>query len=426
MIIFRQKQYTIQEGHYTGPKDYDKVPGAIEVIGKSALAGTGIGAVAGKLLPNTTTWEGAKTGGKIGTIAGIALKFFINYLHNPMTKIKYSEVDKILRREFGIYRMAGVTVGDKVSSRAKIEEKFSFNDRNVCDYKVNIVIYNNQVTMYTFGMTDAELKKTSDILDYYCKKYTGMEYTSSLINRRMNAYAVSIVFTNYQVISNFLVELADKLETKINILDNKAVVDLRIKDKTKDIDEEDPIEDVPKADSDDDSIQKSFSFRLGGFGKYDLLRFLGKEGIGSMKKITPGSLSIAVLSGILNKLSVDERSKIEGANLKMGELRNPYLKSTLQRLHYINGVHYTIGDDESEIAMSLIGGIFVVTVNKKSPAFKDIESGYYKKFLPKLKRIDAGDVVVYSYPVQSHQELDLMINSLMKCLKGEKINLFDK
>ena len=425
-IKFRRKQFTIQEGHYTGPKDYDKVPGAIEVIGKSALAGTGIGAVAGKLLPNTTTWEGAKAGGKIGTIAGIALKFFLNYLHNPMNKIKYSEVDKILRREFGIYRMMGVTVGDKVSSRSKIEEKFSFNDRNVCNYKVNIAICDNQVTMYTFGMTDGELQKTSDLLDYYCKKYTGMEYISSLINRKVNAYSVVITFTNYQVISNFLVELANKLETKINILDNKAIVDVRLKDRTRTIDDEDPIEDVPKATSDDTSTQKSFSFKLGGFGKYDLLRLLGKDGIGRVKRVTPGSVSIALILGLLNKLSIDERSKIDGANLKMGELRNPYLKSSLSRLHYIDGVHFTVGDEESDLAMGLINGIFVVTVNKKSPAFKLLETGYYKKFSPKLKRIDASDVVVYSYPVQSKQELDLMINTLMKTIKGEKINLYDK
>lgn len=50
MTKFRQKQYTIPEGHYTGPKDMDKVPGAIEVIGKSALAGAGIGGVTGSLL----------------------------------------------------------------------------------------------------------------------------------------------------------------------------------------------------------------------------------------------------------------------------------------------------------------------------------------------------------------------------------------
>lgn len=424
MVIFKRKQFTIQEGHYTGPKDMDKVPGAIEVIGKSAIGGAGIGAIAGKLLPDSTALEGAKTGGKIGTIAGIFFKIFLNYLHNPMTKVKYSEVDKIIRREFGIYRMAGVTIGDKLDKRATIDQKFSFNDRDICNYKVNIVISDNKVIMYTFGMTDIELKKTSDLLDYYCKKYTGMNYTSSLINRRMNSYSVNIVFTNYQVISNFIMELSETLGTKINILDNKAVVDLRIKDRTKAIEEENPIEDVPQSDSDDNSIQKSFSFL--GFSKYDLIRILGNGGSFAIAKKSFDQGIIGIILETLNQLSSGEKAKLIGATLGAEELRNPFLKATLSRLHYINGVHYSVGDNANEIAMSLMDGIFLVTVNKNSPVYKDLEKDYYKKFLSKIKRIDTGDVIVYSYAVQSKKELDLMINSLMKALRGEKINLFDK
>ena len=37
MIKFRQKEFTLQEGHYTGPKDMDKIPGALETIGKDAI-----------------------------------------------------------------------------------------------------------------------------------------------------------------------------------------------------------------------------------------------------------------------------------------------------------------------------------------------------------------------------------------------------
>ena len=66
MIVFRQKDFTIQEGHYTGPKDMDKVPGAIEVIGKSALAGTGIGGLIGGVVKDQSVLGGAITGGKYG------------------------------------------------------------------------------------------------------------------------------------------------------------------------------------------------------------------------------------------------------------------------------------------------------------------------------------------------------------------------
>ena len=49
MIEFRQKDFTIPEGHYTGPKDMDKLPGTIEVIGKSAIGGAIIGGIVGKI-----------------------------------------------------------------------------------------------------------------------------------------------------------------------------------------------------------------------------------------------------------------------------------------------------------------------------------------------------------------------------------------
>lgn len=411
-IIFKQKDFTIQEGHYTGPKDYDKTPGALEVIGKSALGGAAVGAGVGAVLPNTTAIKGAVSGAKTGTVIGIAWKFLLNYLHNPMTKVKYSEVDKNIRREFGIYRIAGVTIGDKVTNRDKIEDKFSFNDRNVCGYKINFVVADNKVIMYTFGMTEAELNKTSDILDYYCKTYTGMEYTSTLINRRLNAYSVVITFTNYQIISNFIMELSKKLETKINIMDNKSLTDLRIK------------EAVDKEEEETDEEQKSFS--LLGFNQYDLIKLLGKGGSHLFRggKLNLRSSVLAMFVEALDKLHNDEVSKIPGYKMESGDLRNSYLKETLKRLHYINGVNYTIGDNEDEAQMSLINGIFLVTVAKNTEAEKNIEKDYYKKFLPKLKRIDTGDIIVYSYAVQSKNELDLLIKSLMKT--GIRINVFDK
>ena len=228
MIKFRQKDFTIPEGHYTGPKDIDKVPGVLEMVGKSALGGAGIGAVVGAIMKDSSALSGAITGAKYGGLTGLVLKFFLNYLHNPMTRIKFQDIDRNIRREFGIYQLQGITVGDTVSKRATMDEKFSTNDRNVSNYKINFAIQDNQVIMYTLGMTDKELEKTSNILDYYCKKYHGMEYTATPINVKVNSYSVMIVFTNYQVISNFMMELSSELQCKINLLDNKAIVDRRI------------------------------------------------------------------------------------------------------------------------------------------------------------------------------------------------------
>lgn len=73
-------------------------------------------------------------------------------------------------------------------------------------------------------------------------------------NSRNNSYSVAIVFTNYQVIANFIMELSNTLGVKINLLDNKALVENRIKE----------VE------------QKDFSVK--SLNKYDLKKFIGKTG----------------------------------------------------------------------------------------------------------------------------------------------------
>ena len=228
MIKFRRKEFTIPEGHYTGPKDMDKVPGAVEMILKGAGVGAAGGAIAGKILKDSSAWDGALTGAKWGALGGIIAKFFLNYVHKPMTRIKYQEVDKNIRQQFGVYRMAGVTVGDSLDKRANIEEKFSFNDRNVSDYKINFAIHDDQITMYTFGISKEELDKVSKSLDYYCKKYFSMEYSAKLINQKVNSYSVDIVFTNYQVLCQFIMELSNVLNTKINLLHNNVIIEPRL------------------------------------------------------------------------------------------------------------------------------------------------------------------------------------------------------
>ena len=168
MIKFRSKKFSIQEGHYTGPKTMDKLPGVLETVGKGAGIGAGIGAVTGGLMDDNTALNGALTGAKWGTISGIAAKLLLNYFHKPMSSIKYQEVDRGIRRQFGVYQVAGIVVGENVGKRAKIEEKFSFNDRQVTNYKITFTIHDNQVIMYTFGLSKEELDKVNKVLDSYC------------------------------------------------------------------------------------------------------------------------------------------------------------------------------------------------------------------------------------------------------------------
>lgn len=394
MTKFRQKQYTIPEGHYTGPKDMDKVPGAIEVVGKSALVGAGIGGVTGSLLKDISITSGAVTGGKYGTIAGIVLKFFLNYLHNPMSSIKYQEVDKLIRREFGIYRTSGITVGDSLDKRANLNEKFSFNDRNVTSYKINFSVQDNSITMYTFGMTTKELDKTSETLDYYCKKYTGMEYSSYAINSRNNSYSVAIVFTNYQVIANFIMELSKVLNTKINLLDNKALVEGRIKEAEKD-------------------------FSVKALNKYELKKFIGKTGKALFSE-NPDHVM-----GMIQSALVLFTNDPEIVPVKRDDFGNKYLETCLNRLHYVENYDYTIGEIGADINMSMLSGLFLVTINKKkSEELKKVDSNFWSHLKTKVNRVDTGKVVIFNYTIKTKNEFDFILNKFMSL--DIKPNIFEK
>lgn len=413
MIKFRQKQYTIPEGHYTGPKDMDKVPGALEVVGKSALVGAGIGGAAGGLLKDSTVLSGALTGGKYGAITGAILKFFLNYLHNPMTSIKYQEVDKLIRREFGIYRAAGITVGDTLDKRAKIDEKFSFNDRDVTKYKLNFSIQDNAITMYTLGMTSKELDITSNTLDYYCKKYTGMEYSSYVINSKTNSYSVSITFTNYQVIANFIMELSKVLNTKINLLDNKALVDSRIKASV----------------MNNDAEERTYSVKE--FNKYDLMKILGRGGVFSIsphlgfKGIgeTLGSSIMGIILTSLDKLGGDV-ALLDGLTTKRDNFGNVYLEDRLKKLHYIENYDYTVGNLKVPVNMSMFSGIFIITVAKDTKESEKIDSGFWKNLKGKVGRVDTGKVIVYNYTIKTKNEFDFILKKFMSL--DVEPNIFEK
>lgn len=414
MIKFRQKDFTIREGHYTGPKDMDKVPGAIEVVGKSALAGSGIGALIGGVVKDSSVLSGAAQGGKYGTITGVLLKFFLNYLHNPMNTIKYQEVDKLIRREFGIYRMSGITVGDTLSKRATIDEKFAFNDRDVTKYKLCFSIQNNAVTMYTLGMTDVELDKTSNILDYYCKKYFGMEYTSKVLNERVNSYSISIVFTNYQVIANFIMELSNVLNTKINLLDNKALVDIRFRQK----------------EEEENSQEKTFS--VGKFlNRYDLIKIIGGYSIPNSIcsfirrdwKSTVSDAVMGLLVGSIEKLGMNEISKIPGVSLPKKYFNSVYLEDVLKKNHYVENYDYTVGEVGNELNISLISGIFIITVSKKSDKFEKLDNKFWKRE-KEVNKSDSGDVVIYTYSMTSKNKFDYLLKNFMSL--DLQPNIFEK
>lgn len=400
----QRRNYTIPEGHYTGPKEMEDVPGMVEMVGKGAGIGALIGGTIGHFKEDSTAISGMITGGKFGALGGLATKLIINKLHNPMKTVKYQEVDKLIRREFGVYSMSGITVGDSRTKRRTIEEKFSFGDRNVTDYKINIAIYNDSVTMYTLGMTDAELSDTSKVLDHYCKKYYGMEYVSKAINNRVNSYSVTITFTNYYVINSFIQELSERLGCKINLLDNKPLVDSRIE----------------REDEDEDDHGIRFSRQEREFSR----KWGNGEGAAAALAITIGLWYHGKGVG-----------KLVAEYLKNRKLDNNFLESVLERLHYSNKKHYKISlpnetklrEDPSQVFISLQGGLFLVSVHKDSEEYKKVES-WYKKIggdrIKEYREETPEGIIIYQMPVGTINNLEYMLKLMISSSKITPVILY--
>lgn len=399
MIKFKRKNYTIPEGHYTGPKDLDKIPSAVSTIAKGALAGTGVGAVIGHFVDGTSTIDGALTGTKYGALSGLAAKFLLNYLHKPMKTIKYREVDKSIRRQFGIFQISGVTVGDKLDKRASLDEKFSFNDRNVTEYKINFTVNQNHINMYTFGLTKEELDRLSKSLDYHCKKYLGMDYTAKLINLKLNSYSVAITFTNYQMICEFILEVSKELQTKINILDNDAIV-------------------LPRLEKSEGEVEDQKEFSVSKINKHTLRKML----IGALPVFTfglsSGDSTSSVQYMINSTLSEMSPSELTGVGVRSGDLDNKFLEAELKKLRYVEGFHYTVGETASPINISVTSGMFILTaVEGKAKELEKI----IKNFTSITK---SKGVWVFTHGINKISEFEVMLKRIMS--KGFKPNVYDQ
>lgn len=401
MKKFKQKEYTIQEGHYTGPKDLEKIPGSLEVIGKATIGGTAAGGVIGGVLKEagvegTSISEGMVTGGKTGFIAGVIAKFLLNALHKPMKSVKYQEVDRLLRASFGIYRVSGFTAGDTLKKRETLEEKFGFNDRKVTDYKISFCIRDNQVTMYTLGISDEDLEKLNSSLDYYCKKFSGMGYTSKPISVKTNSYSVSLVFTNYKAISDFILEVSERTGYKINLLNDDALIS-------------------------QEAQEKVFSLAL---DKYDRLRILGKVGgdvLGasvSGPKAAWSALISRMITESLKTMTAQEAAKYFPAKIK--NFGVPYLEDRLKKLGYIEGVHYTKDLDSRECNMRLDRGFFMISVLQGSKAGLILEKTLGGEDLDR-KEVK-NKVTLWTTYMKDRRSFDILLRKILE--SGATPNIF--
>lgn len=408
----RRKLFTIQEGHYTGPKDLENgVPGVFGTVTKTTLAGIGIGGVAGKIIEDNFE-KGAKVGGKTGFIAGVLIKLLLNSLHNPMNSVKYQEVDKNIRSNFGISRVAGFIIGDSKENRKKLDSCFAFNDRYLFDYKIIVAIQNNQVTLYTQNISDFELRRLSESLDYYCKKYYGMNYNSKIINSRNNSYSITITFTNYSIISDFLIEVAEVLETRINVLDNKTRV-------------EDSLSESSEIKI---TTPKFFSSTI-SIDKYDLMKLISERGGNIVKSISNGiSIGDSIVSNVIESITeamergqgMDPEKFLSISNSK--DFNNDYLLFILKnKLRLLKDVHYTVGKKKgNKINIRLQNGFLFIAVLNNSRDYDSmkkignyfIESNYGK------------EVKIFTYKTKSKSELEIILGKIFNL--GLTPNIYTK
>jgi hypothetical protein len=433
MIEFKLRNFSIKGGYYTGPKDIEELPSVLETVGKGALGGTVLGGIFGKMKEDVP--DGVKKGGMSGAIGGLAYKILLNHLHKPMKEVKFNEVDKYLRKEFGLYKIGGLTVlGDNVENNSKLEERFSFDDRNITNYKINVAITNNKVILYTFCINNEELGNLDKILDKYCKKYYGMSYVSKVVNSNINSYSVNITFTNYDSIANFLIEVSNCLKTKVNLLSNygSGIVLNRISDYGNYMSSVD----IQNSNPDKNNVERSFSFINNYLGdrfsldKADLIRILGNTGANIIgTKLKGKGVKACVSSALISALTEFIKSCKDAELVKLGvtsnryKFGNSYLKLLLKKLHYTEGVNYTVGVKESDNNVSLANGVLFITVSKNSDSESKIDNSLWKSFRSVLVRSEVGRAVSYSYIIRNKEELELIINKLMS-LKI-KFNVFD-
>ncbi len=432
MIKFKQKDYSIQEGHYTGPKDLENgVPGYMKTVGGGFLAGTAIGYGVDKgrdllestgVLPKTDSRtqdspriSGVEVGGKAGIAAGLLSKIIMNSLHNPMSDVKFSEVDRNLRLRYGMCRVSGLMVGDTLENRNKMEEAFLINDRKVTDYKINIAIQNGKVTMYILKPTQDELDKIDKTLNYYCKKYYGMNYTSSIIgtSRGMSdtSYSVELTFTNYQVICDFLIELTKVLGTKINLLNSKAIVENKLYGEELE---------AGKTFSENLSIGGALT-RFKNMSALETIEFLTSTVVPGVVKFAQRSIKLP--SFFLRDIIFPGLSKLNERDpkLKVHPLKNlgsEYFLEAIKECGFVEGIDYEVDDPYSLFTMFMFRGEVYICFKSDTKEQRLFESQLYKGDIENYRLHESGKgVTLYTFIPKSKADLKVFLTKVIKIAK---------
>lgn len=164
--------------------------------------------------------------------------------------------------------------------------------------------------------------------------------------------------------------------------------------------------------------QKKFSVKP--LNKYDLYKILYKSGTTAINFGTLGGLMCGISSFIqglliysIEKLGTDNLTISGKLSSPREDFNNIYLESVLKRLKYVEGFHYTVGESNSDINMSLISGLFLLTVTKKSDIVDKIDTTVYNKDKSNINRTDTGKAIIYTYPINIRNNFDYLIKRLM-------------
>lgn len=437
MKKFRSKNYTIPEGHYTGPQQA-QIDSWTKAAMEGGIIGAGLGGLKEYLVDDDSdnrssvakVMEGAGKGYLLGTLSGLALKGLTEYINKPLKDIEFQKLDRNIRSEFGSYKIPIINktigVGEK---SAKLSDKVVYNSRNITDYKLNFGIRRNQIVMYTFGITTEELDALSTSLDNFVKDNPNMTYNASLINKSQNSYAVSITFTSYSIAAKYIVEASSIISGKVNVIDRDYVISNRIGefnvDKTTNPDVKNGINSESTSSnvnnnviSDDDSVK---TFSLSADERYSALEFLKNDGGGtvldivkSIKTKKMGSTASNHLARLLNHAvgRTIEKGKVKvGMPVKREELNTSYLINTLTKLRYTKGFNYTVDKTNCECNISLTGGIFAVSVDKGSKSDL-VDEEFYNKAKDRIRRSEIDTVVSYIYSVINRNDLEFLLKKL--------------
>lgn len=432
MKKFKLKNYTIPEGHYTGPQQATTDSWG-KALNESGLIGAGLGGLtnymndedAGKSTVQKVI-EGAGKGYLYGLVSGAALKGLTEYIHSPLKDIDFQRLDKNIRAQFGSFKIPFLQkqVDLEEDNPRKLKDKITYNSRNITDYKLNFGIRRNQIVMYTFGVSNDELDKLSQILDDMVMNQPNMNYHSSLINKSQNSYAVAITFTAYEIAAKYIVAAADVVSGKINLMDKDYLISKRVNefnvDKLEDPDVKQGIDTESRSITEKfDDSEKTFS--LTGDEKYSAIEFLRNDGVQSIVDITKsiktkkmGSTASNHLIRLINHAvnRTIEKGKIKvGMPVKREELNTGYLVDLLKKLHYVKGFNFTEDKANGGCNLSLVSGILVVTVDKGDKS-ELVDKEFYSNGKDRIRRAEIDSVVSYVYSVSSKSDLEFLLKKL--------------